>query len=157
MLTAVNFFFAVLTFFGVEMTETRTCTACAGTKHPVKMKGSTPVRDYGTNCSTCGGKGYIYVNESGSRGGGSEGGGSGRGGPCFIATTVFETDYCSELTTLRRFRDEQLLNNRVGRIFVKIYYHIGPYFARKVANRPLIKAFVRRLLERVCARIEKTW
>lgn len=51
------------------------------------------------------------------------------GGKCFIATAVEE--HCEPFTvvTLKRFRDEVLSKNKLGRLFTKIYYQIGPTIA----------------------------
>jgi len=58
------------------------------------------------------------------------------GGTCFIATAV--EDYCEPTTlpSLRRFRDDVLLQNSAGRVFVKVYYRIGPSLARLVLRAP---------------------
>lgn len=59
------------------------------------------------------------------------------GGKCFIATAV--EDYCEPdtLPALRAFRDKHLLTRSSGRIFVKVYYCVGPVLARLVLESPV--------------------
>lgn len=58
------------------------------------------------------------------------------GGKCFIATAV--EDYCEvqTLPSLRQFRDQSLLTRKSGRIFVGVYYAVGPTLARGVLRLP---------------------
>ena len=69
------------------------------------------------------------------------------GGKCFIATAV--EDYCEETTlpTLRHYRDSTLLRSGVGRLFVRVYYALGPSLARLVLRLPesIQKRIARRL------------
>jgi hypothetical protein len=58
------------------------------------------------------------------------------GGKCFLATAVEEHLDPSTLPVLRRYRDEVLLQQRAGQIFVKIYYQIGPTLARGMIRLP---------------------
>lgn len=135
-----------------------TCTACAGTGHPVVARGSGLDRDLNNVCTVCGGTGMVSdppAQRSRSSGNGGESGGGGQSGPCFIATAVFESTDGPELTTLRRFRDETLLTTRPGRWLVAGYYRVGPYLARGISRRPRTKALVRRALEHLCQRIAR--
>jgi hypothetical protein len=58
------------------------------------------------------------------------------GGKCFIATAV--EDHCAPVTvpTLRQFRDEKLLPNFFGRIFVRVYYRLSPPLALLILKMP---------------------
>ncbi|MCI8455031.1 MAG: hypothetical protein HFE84_10525 [Lachnospiraceae bacterium] len=51
-------------------------------------------------------------------------------GMCFLTTAVCEfenkPDDCSELTTLRRFRDQYMMKTPAGRALVRQYYDIAP-------------------------------
>ena len=58
------------------------------------------------------------------------------GGKCFLATAVEEHLEPATLPELRRYRDEVLLRNFAGRIFVKIYYGVGPSLARVMIRMP---------------------
>jgi len=57
---------------------------------------------------------------------------------CFIATSVYGSSEAEEVTDLRRFRDDILLNHALGRFGVAVYYLLSPplaAFARE--NRTL--------------------
>lgn len=45
---------------------------------------------------------------------------------CYIATAIYNSYNCPEVWTLRRFRDNILLECLFGKIFVRIYYFISP-------------------------------
>jgi DNA-directed RNA polymerase subunit RPC12/RpoP len=50
-------------------------------------------------------------------------------GGCFIATATMGNANHPIVNLLREFRDTWLLERRYGKIFIKYYYKIGPYFA----------------------------
>lgn len=89
------------------------------------------------------------------------GGASNDGGPkvippatrCFIATAAWGSPFAPEVAELRRFRDERLLTNAVGRAFVAAYVDISPPIADAIADRPLLRAAVRATLVPVVASI----
>ena len=58
------------------------------------------------------------------------------GGRCFIATALQDQCEPGTLASLRAFRDEKLLENFAGKIFVKIYYALGPSLAGWVLKAP---------------------
>ncbi len=67
------------------------------------------------------------------------------GGKCFLATAVEDYLDPSTLPSLRKFRDEVLLQRHSGRLFVKVYYRIGPTLARGMIRLPefIQKGFAR--------------
>jgi len=69
-----------------------------------------------------------------------EGGG---GGGCFVATAAYGSDSAEDVLVLRQFRDRYLLENAVGRAFVKTYYKLSPPIASFIADRPLLRRAVR--------------
>ncbi|MDY3908139.1 MAG: CFI-box-CTERM domain-containing protein [Eubacterium sp.] len=69
------------------------------------------------------------------------------GGGCYIATAVYGNYNAPEVITLRKFRDDVLLENYFGRIFVKVYYCLSPRFAKWLKNKKLINDFVRKCLD----------
>ncbi|GEM_PF-2582680 len=69
--------------------------------------------------------------------------GSSAGSGCFIATSAYGTPMAEEVQVLSRFRDECLLKNTFGRMFVSIYYKIGPMVAREVEKSEVLKSIVR--------------
>lgn len=51
-------------------------------------------------------------------------------GNCYIATFVYGSYEASEVLTLRKFRDEKLLTNHIGKVFVKFYYKTSPFLIK---------------------------
>ena len=65
---------------------------------------------------------------------------------CFIATAAYGTEKASQLDTLRDFRDQVLLENTLGSLFVKAYYRVSPPVAVFIARSSLLCAVVREVL-----------
>ena len=86
--------------------------------------------------------------------GGTKGGG---GGGCFIATAAYGSYMEPEVITLRRFRDNYLLDNAPGREFVRLYYAYSPPAASFIAERPVIRAVVRYALAPVVTVVSEPW
>jgi YVTN family beta-propeller protein len=62
---------------------------------------------------------------------------------CFIATAVYGSSMTEEVKVLRRFRDNILLTNAVGKAFVRIYYKVSPPVADFIAKHDSLKTIVR--------------
>ncbi|WP_251980303.1 CFI-box-CTERM domain-containing protein [Salinibacter ruber] len=73
------------------------------------------------------------------------GGGTSSGG-CYIATATVGHQRHPILFTLRRFRDEHLLTNPLGRAFVSTYYATAPYLARVIEKSELLRGLSMRLV-----------
>lgn len=71
---------------------------------------------------------------------------------CFIATSAFESPWAEEVEILRTFRDEKLLSNKFGIIFVQTYYRLSPPIARFMDKNALSRALVRKLLRLIVHR-----
>jgi len=82
---------------------------------------------------------YEYVTSGGGGGGGTVGGSS----SCFIATAAWGTPMASQVRYLRAFRDEYLLTNAPGRVFVKTYYALSPPIADFIRRHETLRAMVR--------------
>ena len=67
----------------------------------------------------------------------------GGGNRCFIATACYGTPMAEDVITLRKFRDEYLLTNAPGRLFVRTYYKTSPPAANFIAKHPMLKNTVR--------------
>ncbi len=65
------------------------------------------------------------------------------GSGCFIATAAFGTELEPEVVTLRKFRDEDLLTNKIGREFVSAYYKVSPPIADYIRERDNLRGAVR--------------
>ncbi len=74
------------------------------------------------------------------------GGGSTSTGGCYIATATVGEERHPILFTLRKFRDEHLLTNPLGRAFVSAYYATAPYLARVIERSKLLRSLSMRLV-----------
>ena len=55
-------------------------------------------------------------------------------GGCYVATCVYGSYDCPQVWTLRRYRDNTLALNPLGRAFIKMYYAISPTAVRLFGN-----------------------
>lgn len=67
-------------------------------------------------------------------------------GYCFIATAAYGTETASQLNILRDFRDQILLKNALGSLFVEAYYEVSPPIADFIAKDDFLRAVVRDVL-----------
>jgi hypothetical protein len=74
------------------------------------------------------------------------GGGGGWGGGCFIATAAYNSPHHPHVQCLREFRDKFLLNNKLGRMFITVYYKLSPQVARFLSRNKASRFMVRILL-----------
>ncbi len=65
------------------------------------------------------------------------------GGGCFIATAAFGSLWHPEVGLLRQFRDQVLLTNQAGRLFVKLYYATSPPLADIIRTNESLRAIIR--------------
>lgn len=68
------------------------------------------------------------------------------GAGCFIATAAYGTPKAQEIDYLRDFRDDVLLESRLGILFVEAYYKYSPPIADWVAKNAWRKRAVRTLI-----------
>lgn len=68
------------------------------------------------------------------------------GTACFIATAAYGTPFAYEINVLREWRDESLLKNPLGHVFVNFYYHISPPIAKLIEKSEFSKKLVRAFL-----------
>jgi len=74
-----------------------------------------------------------------NRHGDKDSGGGGGGGGCFIATAIYNDFNTPQVKTLRKFRDESLLKNTIGRFFVRLYYQVSPPVANLIEKHTFLK------------------
>ena len=60
---------------------------------------------------------------------------------CFIATAAFHDGRAPPVMLLRKFRNEVLSKNQLGRSFIEMYYHYSPALAEWAWDKPLVRAF----------------
>ena len=79
-------------------------------------------------------------------GGGGAGDDSGGGGGCFIATAAYGSYLDPHVQILRNFRDQYLLKNGPGRVFVRLYNHYSPPAASLIKDHDILRTATRILL-----------
>jgi len=62
---------------------------------------------------------------------------------CFIATAAYGTPAAEQIDILREFRDKVLLRNRVGAMFVSLYYEASPPIADFISQHEVFRTIVR--------------
>ncbi len=67
---------------------------------------------------------------------------------CFIATAVYGGSDTTEIAVLRQFRDNFLLQNQLGRLFVHSYYLLSPPCAKLIEKSQLMRKLAKRFLLR---------
>ena len=58
---------------------------------------------------------------------------------CFIATATLGSNCHPMVLDLQQFRDTVLIQNPLGRLFIKCYYKFSPYFAKIISNYHYLK------------------
>lgn len=66
---------------------------------------------------------------------------------CYIATCVYGSYDCPQVWTLRRFRDNKLYKNFIGKCFVKIYYKFSPKLVDCLGDTKIFNIMMRRCLD----------
>jgi len=67
-------------------------------------------------------------------------------GGCYIATACYQSYDHPSVMVLRNFRDEVLVKNSLGRLFVKVYYKYSPFWANQLKTFTTVNKLVRVLL-----------
>jgi hypothetical protein len=62
---------------------------------------------------------------------------------CFVLTACYEDENHHVVKNFREFRDQYLVNNKLGKIFVDAYYRHGPKLATFISRRPVCKKILR--------------
>jgi len=76
---------------------------------------------------------------------------------CYIATAVYGSYSAPQVYTLRKFRDRVLMNNAAGRVFVRVYYRIGPALAKRIGKCYSLNSLIRNILDRFAKILDAKW
>ena len=71
---------------------------------------------------------------------------------CYIATYVYGNYDASEVLILRKFRDEKLLTNSIGTVFVKFYYKVSPFLIKYFGGK-IFKKTTKKILNYIIKKI----
>ena len=66
---------------------------------------------------------------------------------CYIATMAYQDIDHPQVEYLRTFRDERLLNHRMGTVFVKYYYKYSPRLVERLKNYQKVNKGIRKGLD----------
>lgn len=75
------------------------------------------------------------------------------GGGCYVATAVYGSYDCSQVWTLRRFRDYTLAETWYGRAFIRTYYAISPTLVKWFGHTEWFKNMWKGKLDRMVANL----
>lgn len=73
---------------------------------------------------------------------------------CYIATMAYGDINHPKVETLRRFRDNVLINKRLGILFINYYYKFSPFLVSKLKNYKRINIMIRRILDKLIENIK---
>lgn len=73
---------------------------------------------------------------------------------CYVATAVYGSYDCSEVWTLRRFRDYNLAETWYGRAFIHAYYAISPTLVKWFGHTEWFKSMSRGKLDRMVKNLQ---
>lgn len=74
---------------------------------------------------------------------------------CYVATCVYGDYYSNEVCVLRRYRDFKLQKSLFGRLFIKTYYFISPFFVKWFGKTKWFNSLNRKVLDRIVALLKK--
>lgn len=66
-------------------------------------------------------------------------------GMCFVATAAYSSPLAPEVVLLSRYRDEVLLQSKLGTSFVSFYYRVSPPLAALIARSRFLRLVTRNL------------
>ena len=71
------------------------------------------------------------------------------GATCFVASAAYDDPNHPDVMFLRRFRDTFLIHYSAGRIFIRIYWGLGPVLAKPVARFSVLRYSSRYIISRL--------
>jgi hypothetical protein len=110
------------------------------------------------------GLGFLFVQNAGAQTGSTAFGTFAlavKASRCFIATASFGDENAPEVLVLRRWRDECLATNFVGRKLVSVYYDLSPNLAETISESDTARSVTRAVLAPVVGAVrlwmEASW
>lgn len=76
-----------------------------------------------------------------------------KSGGCYVATAVYGSYDCPEVWTLRRFRDNTLAENLLGRAFIHTYYAISPTLVKWFGKTDWFKSMWKPTLDKMVKKL----
>lgn len=76
-------------------------------------------------------------------------------GGCYIATAVYGDYNDPSVMVLRRYRDEILANNLLGRMLINVYYLLSPPVANSLKDAKYMNAWVKAKLDRWVEKLQR--
>lgn len=101
------------------------------------------VNHQNTNPPTIGIKVYHFTGVQAGISASTDGDGDGGGSGCFIATAAYGSGMADHVIVLKKFRDNILMKNSVGRTLMRFYYKVSPPFADDIKKHESLKTAVR--------------
>lgn len=78
-------------------------------------------------------------------------------GTCFVATAAYRDPFHPDVVFLRAFRDEWLVNRAWGRVFIKLYWQIGPRLARPVQRNLRLGRQSKAVISGIVRILQRVW
>jgi hypothetical protein len=76
---------------------------------------------------------------------------------CYIATACYGSAYINEIDRFRDYRDNYMVNSRMGRYFIAFYYFTSPPVAKIIAKHEWLKKTIRKfILSPILKRLPKS-
>ncbi len=72
---------------------------------------------------------------------------SNKSGSCYIATMAYGNYDHPQVLLLRKYRDQVLLKNVIGKLSVRVYYFISPRLVKHLKNKIMINSIIRNILD----------
>lgn len=74
---------------------------------------------------------------------------------CFIASATYDGADAYEVSILRQYRDDVLTRSWAGNWFIRFYYRSSPLVAAVVERSPILKRFLRKVLDKLVIIVER--
>jgi len=73
---------------------------------------------------------------------------------CYVATCVYGSYDCQEVLTLRRFRDNELSNLWLGKLFIRIYYATSPKIIELFGNKKWFSRVWKPIIDKIVCKLQ---